>query len=617
MELSRCYKCGAVFDGPGNECPACRRNQEMDQAAQQRHREAMAAQEETQALIEEQMERARTENCLLCGTPVHTGEGSGFYHPECYFTNTGWDAVRAARAGKLSKSVVLRNTVHVKGPVPCSVDFVPDAAVWAALKPLLDDYERDCSESSASQYSIGPYCSQKCFDEAKATDPRFAKADEDRARIKEKWERLSSMPEWSAFLESFEAAKARLDALGKKTEEGMRARERRISEESRKKNAKKNLLVFAAIAIAAVWFLWLRPHRDERKAEAKLEEMARQQELERAETEEKSACLSNQFKLQNTLQPGLGGKPEKPLSEAPAGICPGGGTLTLELVPETWTGHLWNPQIPVLYRISCSKHGSASRPTPESIGEMVEYAKTKTPSVDAKKTETLSRLFDKDRIRGVLAAKTVADASSGKKLDVDPYSKSASATVKVSVDKAAYDAWTKKLLAALGPLAVERKKAKAKWTKGPLASSPEELGFDRPDRGRPLWIVKDAATLDADLLLFDDETWDAIIRLVGKDYEFHASLALKDDAGEVFAEAESAMFPGLVVVESWNSSAPAAYSIRPFLGGENGSKTEESKKAPIRFEKLESGRSAKKLSSGVTLKRGRGGWNVINDVPTW
>lgn len=375
--------------------------------------------------------------------------------------------------------------------------------------------------------------------------------------------------------------------------------------------------LIVAVAAFASWKIWIKPKIEESKAEIRREELLAEQARQAAEEEEKEACFENQFKIQNTTKSSGKGKAEAPLSAADATPCPGGGTLSVEVVPEIWAARQWNSRIPVLYRISCSKHGSNPRPTPEAIVRMVEYAKKKTPAAGAKAGENLQRVFDRDRIRGVLAAKTVADAATGKKIDVDPYSNTATATVKVSVDKAAYDAWTKELLAALGPLAVERKKAKAKWTKGPLASSPEELGFDRPARGRPIWIVKDAATLDADLLLFDDETWDAIRGLAGREYEFRASLALKDDSGETFAESESATFPGLVVVESWDSSAPAAYSIRPFLGGENGSKTEASKKAPIRFEKLESGRSAKKLSSGVTLKRDRGGWDAINDVPSW
>ena len=249
-EQSRCCRCGAYFYGDGTVCPACLRNEAAEQAAQKRHDEQIAAQEETQALIEEQMERMRTENCLRCGTPVHTGEGSGLYYPRMDFPGDERHAILAAvRAGKLTRT--FKPYRHEKDTLTSSVPFAPGPGVMEALSPLLADYDEDVSANIGSSCAVGPYCSKPCFDEALATDPRFAKAEEDRARIAAKWERISSMPEWAALVASYKDAEARLEKAVKAATERWSAARLREGKEKQKKAAQKNFVVFLVIVVAA------------------------------------------------------------------------------------------------------------------------------------------------------------------------------------------------------------------------------------------------------------------------------------------------------------------------------------------------------------------------------
>lgn len=512
-EQSRCCRCGGYFYGDDSVCPACRRNEAAEEAARKRHEEQLAAQEETQALIEEQMERARTENCLLCGTAVHTGEGSGFYHPECLFPNYGRVAIQAARAGKLSKSVSLKNSIRFNRPEPCSVDFVPDPAVWSVLKPLLDDYERDCSENSGSQDRIGPYCSQKCFDEAKATDPRFAKVDEDRARIAAKWERISSMPEWASFLESYEAARARLDAHGKQMEESMRARDRRMSEESRKKNAGKNFLVFSAIAVAAFWFLWLKPHRESRRERAEVQaRLERETRLE----QEKKDCSEYLRSLGRKANPASAGGVK----------CPAGGELEISVRGNTKAAHAWDPDLPVLYAIRCPLHETEFG-TDNNLADFDEVGKyafrlSENMESDGGKTKAgaaFHSLFSPAEIAKFASVKAVRGPD-GKTLSVDPYASVATAKARLSFDETAYEAWAARLSAALEPFAVETDKTRLVASqddgRGGSRQSPRRLvSTKRFDRGHAFYIVRDAKKLKADVLLFDDDTWKGLRAAIG------------------------------------------------------------------------------------------------------
>lgn len=197
------------------------RRDEMEAEHRLREQEMAARQAEMQAdldMRERELELNRTENCLLCGTPVNTGRGSGFWFEGQAFAGAGFsDFVAGIRELLQWRDNPIGGSPHNPGWMKAvrGSRTTPDPRVWliekaraggiqfefdlsdkewqsfeAAAKPFLDD----CAKSAASQNAIGPFCSKSCLAKALASDPELLAAQADRDRIAAAWRDLSADP---------------------------------------------------------------------------------------------------------------------------------------------------------------------------------------------------------------------------------------------------------------------------------------------------------------------------------------------------------------------------------------------------------------------------------------
>lgn len=505
-----CPQCGAKHFGAGSLCPDCERTNAVMKAERE---EQIKREADAERRHKEEMEQARelaklnrTENCLNCGTPVSVGRGSGLFHPGFKFPGfERFEILAAVRSGKVTKTEFIQ---FEKRKATASVAFAPDSAVWASLEPLLSDYDRDCGESADSQSPIGPYCSQKCFDEAKATDPRFAKADEDRARISEKWEKISAMPEWQALVASFKDAKTRLDAKAKTAKKLLQQQLSRDAKTRRRKEFKLGLLRFGIAAAGVVglllWVFWIQPAKRAAERNRIFADSARREQHER-ETEECAAFLKN-----------LG---QKPNQDSAAHVkCPSGGEIEFSVRGNTEAVHTWDPDLPVLYAMKCTLHGTEFG-TDNNLSDVDDDRRyafrlgecMKSDGGNTKVGAAFHSIFSPAEITKFASVHAVSDPD-GKTLSVDPYSSVATAKARLSFDDAAYEAWAERLSATLEPFAVETDKTRLVASQdddwGVSGQTPRKLVSTKKfDRGHAFYIVRDAKKLKADVLLFDDGTW--------------------------------------------------------------------------------------------------------------
>ena len=106
---------------------------------------------------------------------------------------------------------------------------------------------------------------------------------------------------------------------------------------------------------------------------------------------EPEICFANQRKIQNWVKSEADGANAQPLSASDAEACPAGGELTVDAIPELWVAHRWNSRIPVLYRVSCSKHGSSPNPAPEDVARLIEYAKANNANMSDEEAARLDK----------------------------------------------------------------------------------------------------------------------------------------------------------------------------------------------------------------------------------
>lgn len=234
--MGHCPRCGA--EQRWNDlCPACRRLEEQnanaqrlhdsemkamqqaEEAEQQRHADQMAAAAADLAMRERELQLNRTENCLVCGTPVNTGRGSGLWLNEEEFPGGELPDVLSSVRELLAWTRNPGKGIHDKIWASMKDEAAPfgdpgfAVADWTGFEERAKAFLADREASAESQEAIGPYCCKKCADEAFATDPAVRKAQEDRARIASEWERLSGDPVFAAARSAADGLPARKEAF--------------------------------------------------------------------------------------------------------------------------------------------------------------------------------------------------------------------------------------------------------------------------------------------------------------------------------------------------------------------------------------------------------------------